>query len=461
MKQKIRPFWIALLLFSFVLSACTPTAPTTAPAAQPTPADTIQPQAQEATLPAATATAVTEMEKPSEEKVTLTLYTNWNPDDTGDKGVILSDAVKEFNAANPNAEIKIEVIPDTDMATKVETAFLANKEPDIILHNWLGPSKDWLADGVVVPVTQYIKDWGFEGQFKDAALDNYRVGDEVAAFPLEGFNWPMWYNMEILEKAGVKEIPTTWDEMIDVATKVRQAGDQPFALGGKDWTGGDWFFTAITAALGNEQTAELFSKGGFSNNADARAFVDAFVKMRDAKVFIDNVEGMDFDTMNAAFFAGKAAMMHGGSWSYADLPKELAGKVKLGGIPLPPNSKGATKPFWYSSFEGKGVWITRNGSKHLDLVKNFVQILYQGKYMTRFLEERAMVPPMKEVAFDEKVLSPLFVQSLKLDVDYVNHATVSYAPTSTFDAWYNVTASAFVPGTSTDDILKAMDDIYK
>ena len=315
--------------------------------------------------------------------------------------------------------------------------------------------------GLSSPSPQYIKEWGFEGKFKEPALANYRVGDEIAAFPLEGFNWPMWYNTEILGKAGVKDIPTTWDEWIDAAKKVRAAGYQPFALGGKDWTGGDWFLTAITAALGNDQTKELVSKGGFSANADAKAFVEAFVKLRDSKVFVDNVEGLDFETMNAQFFAGKAAMMHGGSWSYADLPKEMAGKVKLGGIPLPPSAKGATKPFWYSSFEGKGVWITRNGSKHLDLIKQFVQILYQDKYMTRFIEEKAIIPPMNEVEYDPSLLSPLFVQSLGLDVNYVNHATVAYAPTNVFDAWYTVTASAFVPGTTADAILKAMDDLYK
>jgi multiple sugar transport system substrate-binding protein len=230
-------------------------------------------------LSACTTTSEPQAAQPSGEKVTLTLYTNWAPTEE-DKGSILLDAIKEFEAANPGVEIKEEIIPDTDMATKVETAFLANKEPDIILHNWLGPSKDWLSDGVVIPVTPYIKDWGFEGKFKEAALNNYRVGDEIAAFPLEGFNWPIWYNMEILEKAGVKDIPTTWDELIDVAQKVREAGYQPFALGGKDWTGGDWFLTAITAALGNDQTSELFN-GGFSQNADAKAFVGVFVKLRD------------------------------------------------------------------------------------------------------------------------------------------------------------------------------------
>jgi multiple sugar transport system substrate-binding protein len=180
-----------------------------------------------------------------------------------------------------------------------------------------------LTDGVVIPVTPYLAEWGLEGKFKENALSDFTVDGELAAFPIEGFNWPIWYNTEILEKAGVQDVPNTWDELTDAAQKIRAAGFQPFVLGGKDWTGGDWFLTVITAALGNEQAAELFANGGFSQNADARAFVEAFVQMRDAGVFADNVEGLEFESMNAMFFEGKAGLMHAGSWSYAELPDEL------------------------------------------------------------------------------------------------------------------------------------------
>ena len=188
-RQQWSHLWGVLVLLSLILSACASPTPTAAPAPDQNQQPTAVPQATQAAQPteppAPAPTAQPQAAQPSGDKVTLTLYTNWVPDDT-DKGLILLDAIKEFNAANPNAEIKEEVIPDTEMATKVETAFLENKEPDIILHNWLGLSKDWLSDGVVVPVTQYIQEWGFEGKFKPAALDNYRVGDEIAAFPLDG-----------------------------------------------------------------------------------------------------------------------------------------------------------------------------------------------------------------------------------------------------------------------------------
>jgi len=456
-KTKLSSIWIILILAALLLGACTPASPTANPVAPTQPQD--QPATADTQAPAAAPTQPS-AEQPSGERVTLNLISNWDAG-SDPKGKVLQTIAQDFMAANPDVEIKIEIVPDTDMATKVETSFLAQQEPDIILHNWLGPSKDWLADGVVVPLTPYIKEWGLEGKFKESALSDFSVDGELAALPIEGFNWPIWYNMDILEKAGVAAIPTTWDELTDAAQKIRAAGFQPFVIGGKDWTGGDWFLTVITAALGNEQAADLFANGGFSQNADAKAFVEAFVKMRDAGVFADNVEGLEFESMNAMFFEGKAGMVHGGSWSYAELPKELDGKVQLGGIPLPPNAKGATKPFWYSSFEAKGFWVTRNGSAKLDTIQKFAQFFFQDKYMASFVEQTAMVHPFTNLEYDASVLSPLFVQSLALDVDTVEHASVAWAPTNVFDAWYDVTANAFVPGTSAEDILKAMDDLYQ
>lgn len=432
---------VIILMGAMLLSACNTAEPATE---APTVAEPVVEDAGEADEP---------------ESVTLSILTNWGESDP--KGPVLQKIIDEFTAANPNVEIVVEIVPDTDLPTKVETSFLANQEADIILHNWMGPSTEWLQDGIVVPVTDYLTEWGLKDNFKQDALDNYKVGDDYAAFPLEGFNWPMWYNMAILEEAGVQEIPSTFDELIEVAEKVRAAGYQPFALGGNDWTGGDWFLTVATAALGNETAADLFANGGFSSNEDARRFVEEFVRLRDAGVFVDNAEGMEFQTMNAAFFDGEAAMMHGGSWSYAEIPAEVAEHVKLGGIPLPAGAKGATKPFWYSSYEAKGLWISRNGATKIDTVKLFTQMFFEEQNIAAFVEAAAMIPPYKSIEVDESVLPTLFVQSLSLDIETVDHATVAFAPSTTFDAWYGVTATAFVPGTTVDEILAAMDDIYQ
>jgi len=441
MSKKFTLFVVLFMVLSMVLGACSAPA---SPAEEPL---------EEA--------VVEEPEEPAveaSEPITIEILTNWAPESSG--GLVFEKVIADFQDAHPNVEIILEVIVESDIATKVETAFLAQAEPDIILQNWMGTSTEWLQDGVVIPLDDYLVEWGLDGAFKDDALANYTTDEGLAAFPIEGFNWPMWYNMEILEASGVEGIPSTFAELTAAAEKIRAAGFQPFALGGKDWTGGDWFLTVAGAALADEGP-DLFANGGFADSASAVAFVEAFVALRDAGVFVDNAEGMDFDTMNAMFFAGEAAMMHGGSWSYSELPTEMENKVTLGGIPLPPGAQGATKPFWYSTYEAKGFWITRNGSDKIDIVGEFAKTFFQDQYIAELVETSAMVHPMTELSVDETVLLPVFVQSLELDVDYVDHATVAWAPTSVFDAWYDITALAFVPGTTSEDILEAIDYLYQ
>jgi multiple sugar transport system substrate-binding protein len=410
--------------------------------------------------PATSTTTEAVPTNPPEEKVVLSLYTNYFGSDT--KAPVLQTILDDFMAANPNIEVKPEYITDTDMATKVETAFLANQETDLILQNWMGPSTEWLSNGVVVAVNQYLDDWGLKDKFKPSALNDFKEpnSDEISAFPLEGFNWPMYCNMEILEASGAV-CPTTYDELLDTAKKVRAAGYQPFTIGGLDWTGSALFHAGFAAAIDDATAKELWSKGGFSENADARAFVEAFLNLRKEGAFIDNVEGLDGNSMWVPFSEGKAAMTHAGSWSYSSVPAELVAKVKLAGLPLPPNAKGATKPYWYSSYQAKGLWITRNGATKLDAVEKFTKFFYQDKYMTMFVEASSLVPPFKEVSVDETKLSPLFVQSLDLDVDYIIPYPNKYAPANLFDAWDRVATMAYVPGMTADEILKAIDDLYK
>jgi len=69
-----------------------------------------------------------------------------------------------------------------------------------------------------------------------AAIEHWTQDDDgVAGFPYIGFNWPICYNTDQLEKAGVTEIPSSVDDLLAVAEELRAIGSQPMALGGAEW----------------------------------------------------------------------------------------------------------------------------------------------------------------------------------------------------------------------------------
>ena len=363
-------------------------------------------------------------------------------------------------AAYPDIEIKEEVFADSEIPTKVVTMYLAGDEPDIVFQNLHQAALDWMDDGVTIEMTDLAKQWGLYDQIKPAAIVEWTDGkDRLRAIPLEGYTWPMWYNTKILDEVGV-EIPKTADELIAAAKKIRAAGYQPFATGGQEWTGQFVFFLTLASMLTDKEIPDLYAKGGFAKNSHAIAGVEAFVKLRDEGVFCDDVEGLTVAAANEMFYSEKAAMQHSGSWFFAECPDEIKDHIALGGLPLPAGSP-RQKPVIYASFEGKGVWITRNGAKKMDAAEKFIKFFYQPKIMARFVEQAAMTSPLKETPVDESKLDPLFVESNQIlgDVEVALIHKV-YIPPAVNENLLRVANETFLPGTTAETILAHMDEVY-
>jgi multiple sugar transport system substrate-binding protein len=427
-----------LVLVSLIATACG-TAATSAPTAVPTKA--VQPTAQ-----------------PPAEKVVL----NWGAENNA-KGPPLHAAFAAFEELYPNITIEEEVFGDKDIPTKVVTMFTSGDEPDLVFQNLHMAALDWLDDGVTIDLTALSKQWGIYDNIKPEALAEWSDGQgRLRAIPLEGYTWPIWYNTDILKKVGV-EIPKTTDELIAAAAKIRAAGYQPFTTGGSEWTGQYVFYGFLATMLTDAETRDLYTNGGFANNAHAVAGVETFVKLRDAGVFSDGAEGLTVAASNEQFYSEKAAIQHGGAWFFAECPEATRAHVVLGGFPLPAGSP-RSKPIIYASFEGKGLWVTRNGAKKMDAVEKFVKFFYQPEVMATFVEQAGMTSPLKETPVDTSKLNPLFVQSTsKPFTDDVEVALIHkvYVPLTANDNLLRVANEAWVPGTSAATILANMDACFK
>ena len=457
MKPHFRQSIISLLiLLSLILSGCAQAQPTPAEITQAPPVESVASEAPPESPPTE---AEAPAEPPAAEPVTLKIMHNYAPDDTHNP--VLVKVFQDFMAANPDIKIVDEIYSDLDIPLKVETAFLAGEEPDIVFNNWAGSRDTWVDQGVSIPVDDLVKEWGFEGKFLPEAIQSGTdPKGRLVAFPLEGFTWPVWYNTDILDKAGVG-VPKTVDEVIDAAKKIRDAGYEPFVVGGIDWSGYAVFTTIVQLKLSDEEMREVFGKGGFAENPKAMEGIRLFIQLRDAGVFATNSEGLQADAMNAMFFAEKAAMMQGGSWSFASLPESMQDHVALGGFPILSSDSPHEKPAIYAGF-GKGVWITRNGAKKMDAVRKFIQYLFSSEVIKEFVVKTAMASPLADIQIAPGELSP-FMQST---IDYVKDATIiditdNYVPQKSFDALYKASALAFIPGTTAEEIAAEFDKIYE
>ncbi|MBW4986002.1 ABC transporter substrate-binding protein [Mameliella sp. CS4] len=169
-------------------------------------------------------------------------------------------------------------------------------------------AEDW--DAVLPPVLAEIMK--YDGDYVAAPVNIHRV------------DW-MWANPEALAKAGISEMPTTWDEFNAAADKLMAAGITPLAHGGQPWQDATLFEDVVLGVGGADfYRAALVDLDQEALTSDT--MVAAFDQLRKLRGYVDpNFPGRDWNLATAMVMRGEAAFQIMGDWAKGEFL--AAGKV--------------------------------------------------------------------------------------------------------------------------------------
>ena len=213
---------------------------------------------------------------------------------------------KDFEAANENIDLVVDVVSWNDIYTVVNTRISNNDAPDILNIDVFA---DYQADGLLLPAKDYISDETY-AKFYQSFLDQSVVDGTVWAVPDLASARAMYYNKDILDEVGVA-VPTTWDELVDVANKIVEHYNGEVYPWGVDMTtdeGQACFSYYIWNNGGNFTDAEGNWTLNSAANVEAIEFIIGMVN--DGLTNTDPAQETRY--MNQDMFgAGKVAMMIG------------------------------------------------------------------------------------------------------------------------------------------------------
>ena len=395
--------------------------------------------------------------EPASELNVLSLYKK-----TGDvpEGAAINMAVDAFVSATGIPVNFTEA--GENLGEEYEATVLAGQEADVVIVNLFDKSSGWVENGAAIPVNDLLTEWGLNSVIKPSAVQEWTNSNgEVQGFAYQGFTWPVWYNTDLLQKAGVSAIPQTTDELIAAADALRAAGSGPMVVGGNDWSGNKLWLQFVQMYMPKDEAAEVFTNGGYCASENAMRGINEFVRVRDAGVFVDGVEGYTADQMNASYYGADAAIMPAGSWAMPGTPDEIAAVTELGGLP---NGAGAeySLPTAYEGYTGVGFFISPKGAEKLDAVKEFILSFYQPTVIGKFVSEVAIVPATEtDISGSLSDASPLLSQAVTTMPDKVDFALMpdTYVGTRG-DALTKASALAFGKGVTADEICAAADQAY-
>jgi raffinose/stachyose/melibiose transport system substrate-binding protein len=259
---------------------------------------------------------------------------------------------EQWNKDHPDQKIDATFFANDAYKQKVRTAIGAGKAPTLI-YGWGGGILQAYVDaGEVADLTADVNaDPELKSRYLPAVAATGIIGDKVYALANNTVQpVVLYYNKDVFDKAGV-EPPKTFDDLLAIIPKLKDAGVAPLSLGGQskwpnlmweeylvDRLGGPQVFDDIAANKPNAWSDPAVVKANEMIQQLVKA--DAFVKGF-SSIAADS--GADL----ALLYTGKAAMLLQGSWNYPQLKTtnpQFIKDGKLGYIPFPAVAGGKGDP---------------------------------------------------------------------------------------------------------------------
>lgn len=253
---------------------------------------------------------VTQTETP---KTIMLTMGSWRTDDV----VQMNRILNKFHEKCPHIRIKYETTISDVVAynAALKAQLKAGSGPDIFYLTSYSLGRDFYEQGYLEHLDNLP---GLKENFSSTVREAWATDDGIPyGVPFIASSHGIYYNRDIFAKLDLK-VPDTWQELLTLARKIRDAGYIPFAnASANDWDIAESvFMNVVPNFIGGREGRMAYLKGKRCFN-DAHV-VAAFQAVKDLVPFFPkNHEMFTYYDSQQLFLQGQAVMWMQGSW---DIP---------------------------------------------------------------------------------------------------------------------------------------------
>lgn len=407
MKKILALLLVLTMVFSFAACAAKqePEAPAADAAEQPT--ETEPKEEAPAEEPAA--------EEPEHEPVTIRVA-SWREADKE----AYERMVSQFQEEYPWITVELDLnIDESSYYTNLQADILDGKGPDVFDIHPNTTFVTYAEEGVILPLDEL----SFNGNYSDAAKAVTTINGQNYAF-MNAYNLiGILYNKTMFADAGL-EVPTTFEEFVEVCKAFREAGQ-----GGVAYSGGDGSFNGMNNGLfticcgsdGYKLLIEGTDSGEYTDITEIPGVETALrtsQAYRDNNILHDASEGTNTEQAIALFAQGKTPMLFNGSYLFGTKDTSFP-EVDAGIFALPTLADNGKQ-------YGQGAQCTtiNAASENVEAAKLWIDFIARPEISSFYCSKALMISTINGVTLDfegGEMLSEAIANGVELLPIYVRH----------------------------------------
>jgi len=358
----------------------------------------------------------------------------------------LKAQAKEFEKKNPGVKVQLVQVVGSQQDQKLLASVATGSTPDLFINNIVVDFPTLVSGGVMLDLTKYWNSFAGKDQFPSnvAWKSKGKVYNLMSYTNLLG----MFYNKDILAKAGITDPPSTLDELTDDMKKVVASGAQGVALSGAPTVEGAWLFAPQFLGQGVDYCT-------LDQNKDKLLRAFERVQQWHAEGLLPQAAATwDQNASWQQFMTGKYAFGLNGNWQLGNV-KQASFKYGTTEYPKPPGGDSKVFP------GGEGFAIGSK-SKHPDLAWKFLEQMVMSQQGGSSVFEAAGSIPLNKAAAaskaikDDQFLQP-FVTAAQNTANWPNNPQTSAMQTALGVAVSSVISGQSSAADATASAIKNID----
>jgi N,N'-diacetylchitobiose transport system substrate-binding protein len=302
-------------------------------------------------------------------------------------------AITEFNKIHPDVKVTFERQQWTGLVEKLTTSLSSSDSPDVIeLGNTQAQAFE--AAGALQDLTASKGDLGGDDLLQ-SLVEAGTYDGKFYGVPYYAGARVMVYRKDLFEKSGLS-VPTTIDEMLAAAKKLKADNASTPNFSGMYLPGKNWFapLPFIWVNGGDIAVQDGGSWKGMLSSEQSVAGLTQFQQ------FVNETSGAPKDGDDTkdyiAFCNGEVGMMPAPGWKPGQIINKDDGcpdmEANIGAFAMPGLTAGSTSP----AFLGGSNLAISAGSKNPELATELLQILVSKDYQKQFAES-GTIPALKSL----------------------------------------------------------------
>lgn len=319
----------------------------------------------------------------SDGKTSLTYWSMWNS--TENQAKVIQEAADAYEAKT-GIHINIEW-KGRDVKTLIGAALDAGEKIDIFDDDYMRMCQ--LDTKYLTDLTDMAKAADYEKHIMPIILDSAKswTDGKLYVMPYQPYTTGVWYNKDMFEKAGITEVPTTWDEFLTVCQKLKDSGVNAITCNSDTAT--LLYGFQLARYIGQDAVLDCFNNADWANVPEAKKAAEDIQTLFKEGYMSEYAPAQYPDGQNEIGF-GESCMVLNASWIPNEILQTTKTEVDFGFFPWPSVEGGVDGA--EASMVGAQSFGIVDKSEHKQEAFDFLLTVVTGEYDLKMAESVKSIP---------------------------------------------------------------------